>query len=172
MKWWWISVLTCEHCFLLRMVSIEFVPESVQISSQGSLHTRGIYVIAFCCWMMYFLSNVCVFDFWTTYYFKSRKIKRYICVLDVCYSIVLDVANLLVATFVNFWRQKQYFEQRKRQQQQQQTAESESYGDGTSTCSQHQNEQRSLDVLSLLNWSTVSQECRSACPSGEYIIIF
>jgi hypothetical protein len=27
---------------------------------------------------------------------------RGICVLDVCYSIVLDAANLLVVTFVNF----------------------------------------------------------------------
>ncbi|XVF05861.1 hypothetical protein REPUB_Repub05bG0209600 [Reevesia pubescens] len=60
-------------------------------------------------------------------------------------------------------RQKQYFEQRKRQQQQQ-TAVSEGYADETSVGGQHQKECRSLDILSLLNHSTVSHEANS-CPS-------
>ncbi|KAA8527987.1 hypothetical protein F0562_035144 [Nyssa sinensis] len=59
-------------------------------------------------------------------------------------------------------RQKQYFEQRKRQQQQQTTG-LESYSDGMNTCSQHQTNNRSLDVLSLLNLSTNVQ---SSCTSG------
>ncbi|KAM4083610.1 hypothetical protein ACB094_08G071000 [Castanea mollissima] len=63
-------------------------------------------------------------------------------------------------------RQKQYFEQRKRQQQQQ-TAGSESYADGMNACGEHHKEQRSLDILSLLNLSAVSQECYSTCPSGK-----
>ena len=86
------------------------------------------------------------------------------------YRILLDTENLYVVTLVNLWRQKQYFEQRK-QQQQQQTAGSESYADGMNACGEHHKEQRSLDILSLLNLSTVSQECYSASPSGKYINI-
>ncbi|XP_028056631.1 uncharacterized protein LOC114260669 isoform X7 [Camellia sinensis] len=61
-------------------------------------------------------------------------------------------------------RQKQYFEQRKRQQQQQTTG-LDSFSDGMNTCSQHQNNNRSLDILSLLNLSTVVQNCKSSCRS-------
>ncbi|WRX31550.1 hypothetical protein QQP08_024037 [Theobroma cacao] len=60
-------------------------------------------------------------------------------------------------------RQKQYFEQRKREQQQQ-MAGSEGYTDETSIHGKHQKEYRSLDILSLLNLSTVPEEGRS-CPS-------
>ncbi|XVE79883.1 hypothetical protein DITRI_Ditri14bG0092900 [Diplodiscus trichospermus] len=58
-------------------------------------------------------------------------------------------------------RQKQYFEQRKRQQQQQRTAGSEGYADETSVAGRHQKECRSLDILSLQNLSTVSDEGKS-----------
>ncbi|KAA8543646.1 hypothetical protein F0562_021608 [Nyssa sinensis] len=64
-------------------------------------------------------------------------------------------------------RQKQYFEQRKRQQQQQTTGV-ESYFDGMNTCSQHQTNNRSLDVLSLLNLSTnVQSSCTSTRENSE-----
>ncbi|CAL5388342.1 unnamed protein product [Camellia sinensis] len=59
---------------------------------------------------------------------------------------------------------EQYFEQRKRQQQQQTTG-LDSFSDGMNTCSQHQNNNRSLDILSLLNLSTVVQNCKSSCRS-------
>ncbi|KAM7521980.1 hypothetical protein LguiA_011882 [Lonicera macranthoides] len=64
-------------------------------------------------------------------------------------------------------RQKQYFEQRKRQQQQQQTFGQESYSDKPSTCNLPQNNNRSLDILSLLNLSPVIQQDNSSCPSGR-----
>lgn len=57
-------------------------------------------------------------------------------------------------------RQKQYFEQRKRQQQKQQTG-AESFADGTNFCT-HQDNNRSLDILSLLNLSTVVQKYNSS----------
>ncbi|GMQ01696.1 hypothetical protein CsSME_00048247 [Camellia sinensis var. sinensis] len=60
----------------------------------------------------------------------------------------------------------QYFEQRKRQQQQQ-TSGLDSFSDGMNTCSQHQNNNRSLDILSLWNLSTVVQNCKSSCRSGQ-----
>ncbi|KAK9279014.1 hypothetical protein L1049_012689 [Liquidambar formosana] len=64
-------------------------------------------------------------------------------------------------------RQKQYFEQRKRQQQQQQTSGLESYADGMNICDKHHKEHRSLDILSLLNLSTIAQACKSTCPDGK-----
>ncbi|CAL5438746.1 unnamed protein product [Camellia sinensis] len=66
-------------------------------------------------------------------------------------------------------RQKQYFEQRKRQQQQQTTG-LDSFSDGMNTCSQHQNNNRSLDILSLWNLSTVVQNCKSSCRSEDAMI--
>ena len=62
---------------------------------------------------------------------------------------MLDTKNLYVVTLINFWGQKQYFEQRKRQQQQQTTG-SESYVDGMNAFGEHHKEQRSLDILSFL----------------------
>ncbi|KAI8016121.1 hypothetical protein LOK49_LG05G01535 [Camellia lanceoleosa] len=67
-------------------------------------------------------------------------------------------------------RQKQYFEQRKRQQQQQTTG-LDSFSDGMNTCSQHQNNNRSLDILSLWNLSTVVQNCKSSCRSVNHHIM-
>ncbi|XVF68418.1 hypothetical protein PTKIN_Ptkin11bG0001500 [Pterospermum kingtungense] len=58
-------------------------------------------------------------------------------------------------------RQKHYFEQRKRQQQ---TAGSEGSADETAISGQPQKQCRSLDILSLLNFSTASDEAKS-CPS-------
>ncbi|XP_022732172.1 uncharacterized protein LOC111286460 isoform X3 [Durio zibethinus] len=66
------------------------------------------------------------------------------------------------------YTEEQYFEQRKRrQQQQQQTAGSEGYADETSVGGKHQKECRSLDILSLLNLSTVSDE-RKSCPNSIF----
>ncbi|XP_052186594.1 uncharacterized protein LOC127797600 isoform X3 [Diospyros lotus] len=62
-------------------------------------------------------------------------------------------------------RQKKYFEQRKRQEEHQQTTGVENFSDGMTTSSQHQNNTRSLDILSLLNLSTVVQDCKSRCHS-------
>ncbi|PRQ34814.1 hypothetical protein RchiOBHm_Chr5g0073231 [Rosa chinensis] len=65
-------------------------------------------------------------------------------------------------------RQKQYFEQRRRQQQhQQQTNGIESYAYNIQTAGKHDKEHQSLDILSLLNLSKVSQEQKSACPNGR-----
>ncbi|WJZ89250.1 hypothetical protein VitviT2T_008478 [Vitis vinifera] len=63
-------------------------------------------------------------------------------------------------------RQKQYFEQRKRQQQHH-IAGLESYTDGVSLLGQDNKEQRSLDVLSLLNLSSIAQECKTRSNVGE-----
>ncbi|XP_019178656.1 PREDICTED: uncharacterized protein LOC109173808 [Ipomoea nil] len=63
-------------------------------------------------------------------------------------------------------RQKQYFEQRKRKQQHQQT-DVENYYDGNNTYSQQSKNNKSLDVLSLLNLSAVSKEPNSRCPQGN-----
>ncbi|KAI3450230.1 hypothetical protein Pfo_006895 [Paulownia fortunei] len=64
-------------------------------------------------------------------------------------------------------RQKQYFEQRKRQQQQLQTAGLESYADGKRSCTLHCENNRSLDILSLVNVSTVAQEHKTSCTNGR-----
>ncbi|KAL2508215.1 uncharacterized protein Fot_31862 [Forsythia ovata] len=64
--------------------------------------------------------------------------------------------------------QKQYFEQRKRQQQQQ-AAGSENHADGRHSCSQHHGNERSLDILSFMNLSTVTQEQKSSCLVGRDI---
>ncbi|XP_050368331.1 uncharacterized protein LOC126786528 isoform X2 [Argentina anserina] len=64
-------------------------------------------------------------------------------------------------------RQKQYFEQRRRQQQhQQQTNGIESYA-YTQPAEKHDKEHQSLDILSLLNLSKVSQGQKSACANGR-----
>ncbi|XP_073143469.1 uncharacterized protein [Henckelia pumila] len=52
-------------------------------------------------------------------------------------------------------RQRQYFEQRKRQQQ---AAGSEGYVDGKPSCSQNCENSRSLDILSLVNVSSIAQK--------------
>ncbi|KAL0389139.1 UNVERIFIED_CONTAM: hypothetical protein Scaly_0271000 [Sesamum calycinum] len=62
-------------------------------------------------------------------------------------------------------RQKQYFEQRKRQQQQ--PAGLESYADGKRSCTLHSENNRSLDILSLVNVSTVSQDHGTSCINGD-----
>ncbi|KAK4407639.1 hypothetical protein Sango_0344900 [Sesamum angolense] len=62
-------------------------------------------------------------------------------------------------------RQKQYFEQRKRQQQQ--PAGLESYADGKRSCTLHFENNRSLDILSLVNVSTVSQDHGTSCINGD-----
>lgn len=83
--------------------------------------------------------------------------------------MLLDASNLHVLNFNTFLRQKQYFEQRRRLQHgQQQTAGLESYADGIDISVQHQREHRSLDVLSLLHLSTITQECKSAGPCGMF----
>ncbi|XP_042754211.1 uncharacterized protein LOC111876526 isoform X3 [Lactuca sativa] len=58
-------------------------------------------------------------------------------------------------------RQKQYFEQRKRQQQQQNSNGLESYSDKKAPCTQCPENNRSLDILSLLNLSTNGQDFTS-----------
>lgn len=66
---------------------------------------------------------------------------------------------------VELTRQKQYFEQRKRQQQQ--TAGLESYSDGNRLCNLQCEYSRSLDILSLENVSTVAQEHKTSCITGN-----
>ncbi|XP_056166207.1 uncharacterized protein LOC115683891 isoform X2 [Syzygium oleosum] len=66
------------------------------------------------------------------------------------------------------WRQKQYFEQKKRQQQQKNFG-SDSYAEETNVDCQQQKENRSLDILSLLNLSTAPQVYKSSCPDGSSI---
>lgn len=66
---------------------------------------------------------------------------------------------------VELTRQKQYFEQRKRQQQQ--TAGLESYSDGKRSCNLQCEYSRSLDILSLENVSTVAQEHKTGCVTGN-----
>ncbi|XP_048137254.1 uncharacterized protein LOC115745958 isoform X3 [Rhodamnia argentea] len=66
-------------------------------------------------------------------------------------------------------RQKHYFEQKKRQQQQQNFG-SDSYAEGTNVDCQQQKENRSLDILSLLNLSTAPQEHKSSCPDRSSIL--
>ncbi|XP_024003932.1 uncharacterized protein LOC18026867 isoform X1 [Eutrema salsugineum] len=56
-------------------------------------------------------------------------------------------------------RQKQYFEQR-RQQQHQLTVESESCSNDRNNSHQQSREHQSLDILNLLNLSTVTPECK------------
>ncbi|KAJ0539457.1 hypothetical protein HanHA300_Chr08g0286481 [Helianthus annuus] len=65
-------------------------------------------------------------------------------------------------------RQKQYFEQRKRLQQQQEHKSSgpESYTDKKVPYMQCNENNRSLDVLSLLNLSKTSNDCTSRVPEG------
>lgn len=58
-------------------------------------------------------------------------------------------------------RQKQYFEQKKRQLRQQHVVGVESGADGINTCTQDHKKHRSLDILSLLNLSTVAHESSS-----------
>ncbi|KAK4419812.1 hypothetical protein Salat_2394100 [Sesamum alatum] len=67
-----------------------------------------------------------------------------------------------LAKNLNKYRQKQYFEQRKRQQQHQ-PAGLESYADGKRSCTLHSDNNRSLDILSLVNVSTVAQDHRTSC---------
>ncbi|KAK9065989.1 hypothetical protein SSX86_015391 [Deinandra increscens subsp. villosa] len=66
-------------------------------------------------------------------------------------------------------RQKQYFEQRRRQQQQQEHNSSglESYTDKKVPYTQCHENNRSLDVLSLLNLSKNGQDCTSRFPEGR-----
>jgi len=66
------------------------------------------------------------------------------------------------------WRQKQYFEQKKRQRQQQNFG-SDNDVEGTNVDCQQQKENRSLDILSLLNLSTAPQEYKSSCPNSEHL---
>ncbi|RVX22946.1 hypothetical protein CK203_008395 [Vitis vinifera] len=88
------------------------------------------------------------------------------CMLILKFEMASDAVNRPVfALTFDFQRQKQYFEQRKRQQQHH-IAGLESYTDGVSLLGQDNKEQRSLDVLSLLNLSSIAQECKT-CPSGE-----
>ncbi|XP_022847113.1 uncharacterized protein LOC111369718 isoform X3 [Olea europaea var. sylvestris] len=64
-------------------------------------------------------------------------------------------------------RQKQYFEQRKRQQQQL-SAGLENDANGRHSCSQHHGNERSLDILSFLNLSTLTQDQKSTtCLIGK-----
>ncbi|XP_024438798.2 uncharacterized protein LOC18104691 isoform X3 [Populus trichocarpa] len=64
-------------------------------------------------------------------------------------------------------RQKQYFEQRRRKQHQQ-AAGLDSFEEGVNirgeNCREHH---RSLDVLSLQNWSTIAKDCTSTCHPGR-----
>lgn len=64
-------------------------------------------------------------------------------------------------------RQKQYFEQRRRKQQQQ-AAGLDSFEEEVNirgeNCKEHH---RSLDVLSLQNWSTIAKDCTSTCHPGR-----
>ncbi|KAG4923545.1 hypothetical protein JHK87_049085 [Glycine soja] len=64
-------------------------------------------------------------------------------------------------------RQKQYFEQRKRQQQNLQMIGSDNCFDGQGISGQTLKEQRSLDILNLLNLSTNPQQCNPFCPNGR-----
>lgn len=62
-------------------------------------------------------------------------------------------------------RQKQYFEQRRRQQHHQQEAGGGgSYSERNRTFGQQIENNRSLDILSLLNLSALAQEQKSVCP--------
>ncbi|XP_059291476.1 uncharacterized protein LOC132044956 [Lycium ferocissimum] len=65
-------------------------------------------------------------------------------------------------------RQKQYFEQRKRQEQQKKDAR-ESFFDEKSPCNQQEKNNRSLDILSLLNISTGSGDHKSNVHSAHHI---
>lgn len=62
------------------------------------------------------------------------------------------------------YRQRQYFEQRKRQQQ---AAGSEGYVDGKSSCSQNCENNRSLDILSLVNVSSRAYENETSSLNGN-----
>ncbi|KAH7864793.1 hypothetical protein Vadar_033924 [Vaccinium darrowii] len=64
-------------------------------------------------------------------------------------------------------RQRQYFEQRKRQQQLQQATGLETFSDGVNMSSQYLDNNRSLDILSLLNLSTVVQYHKSSCHTSR-----
>nr|GMD12325.1 hypothetical protein DM860_012495 [Ipomoea batatas]GMD20242.1 hypothetical protein DM860_012495 [Ipomoea batatas] len=77
-----------------------------------------------------------------------------------------SILNLTHYYYLEIWRQKQYFEQRKRKQQHHQT-DVENYYDGNNTYSQQSKNNKSLDVLSLLNLSAVSKEPNSRCPQGN-----
>ncbi|CAI9300958.1 unnamed protein product [Lactuca saligna] len=64
-------------------------------------------------------------------------------------------------------RQKQYFEQRKRQQQQQNSNGLESYSDKKAPCTQCPENNRSLDILSLLNLSKNGQDFTTRFPEAQ-----
>ena len=90
------------------------------------------------------------------------------CMLILKFEMASDAVNRPVfALTFDFQRQKQYFEQRKRQQQHH-IAGLESYTDGVSLLGQDNKEQRSLDVLSLLNLSSIAQECKTRS-NGKFI---
>jgi hypothetical protein len=75
------------------------------------------------------------------------------------YNVYVPLCDLL--------RQKQYFEQRRRKQHQQ-AAGLDSFEEGVNirgeNCREHH---RSLDVLSLQNWSTIAKDCTSTCHPGS-----
>lgn len=62
------------------------------------------------------------------------------------------------------YRQRQYFEQRK---QQQQAAGSKGYVDGKPSCSQNCENNRSLDILSLVNVSSRAHEHETCSLNGN-----
>lgn len=86
-----------------------------------------------------------------------------------CWNLVVTWwnCNELITT-----RQKQYFEQRKRQQQNLQMIGSDNCFDGQGISGQTLKEQRSLDILNLLNLSTNPQQCNPFCPNGMHLIFF
>lgn len=66
-------------------------------------------------------------------------------------------------------RQKQYFEQRKRQQLQPEVAHTENNIDGLVT-NDDKKRNRSLDILSLLNVSKFTEECKPLYGIGEHYL--
>ncbi|KAL6502269.1 hypothetical protein OROHE_024697 [Orobanche hederae] len=79
----------------------------------------------------------------------------------VCHTMLqwMGGSRRKVTTFIS---QKQYFEQRK--QQQQHTTGLKSYDDGRRSCIGNN---RSLDILSLVNVSTVAPERKISCINGD-----
>lgn len=102
---------------------------------------------------------------------NTEEVKKYF-FRNLVSSSIQKVWKLIDMFLPNSWwvvqsdRQKQYFEQRKRQLEQQ-TARQENYSDTTNTCTQPPINSQSLDILSLLDLSTISQEHRSNCPRGK-----
>lgn len=139
-----ISIVYTENLFLFPEMSWLCLNE--EIFSQESQHKRGMLCLPFGSITSRMSSKI----LWKRFY-------------QVIY---------LAGSYPQPTRQKQYFEQRKRQQQQQNSNGLESYSDKKAPCTQCPENNRSLDILSLLNLSTNGQDFTSRFSEGTIFVLW